>query len=291
MTHESLIINLTLYYQTLAALHYISPSDILSPPTAIDPDAANEAGLSSEAVSLLRRLPQLSSNLNSLPLLPDGSQPVFYIDAGLDWSRRPTYQEDAEISGDAFVLTNPNIYGTSLIYDAVSQKLLPWDAWGKHVELEIAEIENPFGLEDAKPAERILGPWVAKLLALEWVPSGEELVTEPDEDEVSEKGDVDILTQLQEKFVKFNSREVYIACGWNDEAEDLDAAKRGFDDELFEIKKGEWMEQTKKVLDQAYEEQWNWKRIRSDLRLVQNSKIVSLDDWLPEGQQMRHIQL
>jgi hypothetical protein len=291
MTHESLITNLTLYYQTLAALHYVSPSDILSPPTAIHPEAANEAGLSPSAVSVLRELPQLSSNLNSLPLLPNGSQPVFYIDAGLDWSRKPTYQEDPEISGDAFVLTNPDIYGTSLIYDTISQKLLPWDAWGKHVDLEIAEIENPFEMDDAKPAEQIIRPWIAKLLKLEWVPFREELVTEPDEDEVSEKGDADILTQLQEKFVKFNFRGVYIACGWDDKAEDLDAAKRGFDDELFDIKKKEWMEQTQKVLDQAYEEQWSWSGIRTALGLVENGKIALLDDWLPEGQQMRHIQL
>ena len=142
MTHETLITHLTLYYQTLAALYYISPSDILSPPTAIDPDAANEAGLSPLAVSLLQRLPQLASNLKSLPLLPDGSQPVFYIDAGLDWSRKPAYQEDPEISGDAFVLTNPNIYGTSLIYDTVFAKLLPWDTWGKHVDFEISRLRR-----------------------------------------------------------------------------------------------------------------------------------------------------
>jgi hypothetical protein len=198
MTHASLITHLTLHYQTLAALHYISSSDILSPPTAIDPDAANEAGLSSEAVSVLQKLPQLASNLNSLPLLPNGSQPVSYIDAGLDWSRKPTYQEEPEIPGNAFVLTYPNIYGTSLIYDTISQKLLPWDAWGKHVEFEIAEMENPFEMDDAKPAEQIFGPWIAKMLKLEWVAFGEELVTEPEEDEVvSDNSDVDIFTQLQ----------------------------------------------------------------------------------------------
>lgn len=287
MTHESLITHLTLYYQTLAALHYISPSDILSPPIAINHEAANEAGLSPEAVSVLQSLPQLSPSLHFLPILPDGTQTTFYIDAGLDWSRRPTYQEDA----DAFVLTNPNIYGTSLIYDTVSQKLLPWDTWGKHVEFEIAEIENPFEMEDAKAAKQILWPWIAKLLKLEWVPFGGELVTEPEEDEVvSDISDADIFTQLQENFVKFNFREVYKSCGWDDKAEDLDAAKTGFDDELFEVKKEEWMEQTQKILDQAYEEQWNWKGIRTDLGLVENSKIISLDNWLLEGQGMRHIQ-
>jgi hypothetical protein len=93
------------------------------------------------------------------------------------------------------------------------------------------------------------------------------------------------------KFVKFNFREVHKGCGWDDKAEDLDAAKRGFDDELFDIKKKEWMEQTQKILDRAYEEQWALKRVRTDLGLANHSKIALLDDWLPERQQMRHIQL
>jgi hypothetical protein len=73
MKHESLITHLTLYHDILAALQYISPSDILSPATPISIDAANEAGLSPEAVAVLQRLPQLNSDLYSLPLLPDGS--------------------------------------------------------------------------------------------------------------------------------------------------------------------------------------------------------------------------
>lgn len=291
MTHESLITNLTLYYQTLAALHHISPANILPLPTPINIPAAHEAGLSPSVISLLQRLPQLHSDLNTLPLLPDGTLPVFYADDDLDWSRRPTFQDEAEISGDAFMLSYPNIYGTALIYDTVSEKLLHWEAWGRHVEFEIAEIENPFEMEDAKAAGEIIGPWIEKLLKLEWVPFGNDIVTEPEDDDVeSAKGNVDIVANLQLRFIKSSIRQIYKACGWNTNARDLDTAKKDFDDDLFEIKKQDWMEQTQKILDQAYEEQWKWLRIRTELNLDGRGQIARLDNCLPEGQQMRHLQ-
>jgi hypothetical protein len=292
MNHDLLVTQLTVYYRTLAALNHISPSDIFDPPISIDINAANDAGLSNEAVSVIQKLPQLNPDLYSLPLLPDGSQAVFYTDVNLDWSRRPTYQEDPEISEHAFVLTNPNIYGVSLIYDTVSAKLLPWHAWGRHVDLEIAEVEYPFEMDDAKAAEDIIGPWIAKLLALDWVPFGDEFITEPDQEEVEDaRRKMDILIHIQERFVRLNLREVYIACGWNVTARDLDSAKSEFDDTQFEIKKKEWMERTQETLNQAYQEQWAWSRIRIKLELEENDKIRLLDDLLPDGQDMRHLQL
>ncbi|CAD0094263.1 unnamed protein product [Aureobasidium vineae] len=292
MSHEPLVTNLTLLYQTFAALHYISPTDIFSPPTTVNLDAATEAALSSEAIALLQRLPQLNPDLYSLPILPNGSQSVFYDDGDLDWSRRPTFQPEPEISKHAFVLSNPNIYGTSLIYDTTSEKLLPWEAWGKHVDLEIAEIENPFEMDDAKPVEQIMGPWIEKLLRLDWVPFGEELITEPDEANlVAMKGDVDVLEHDQLRFIKSSLRNVYLAAGWNDTANDLETAKKEFDGDLFEIKKLEWMKRTQEILDQAYDEGWTWSRIRTDLGLANSGKVTILDDWLPEGEQMRHIGL
>jgi hypothetical protein len=190
------------------------------------------------------------------------------------------------------VLSNPNIYSTSLIYNTLSEKLLPWEAWGKHVNLEIAEIENPFEMNDAKPAELIMGPWIAKLLALEWVPFGEKLITEPEDEELeSAKDDVDNLAYNQLRFVKFSLKEIYKACGWNDEAKGLSVAKGKFDGGLFDIKKQKWTEQTQTILDQAYQEQWEWSRVRTILNLGASDKIALLDDCLPEGQQMRHIEL
>ncbi|THW58139.1 hypothetical protein D6D19_10449, partial [Aureobasidium pullulans] len=160
MSHEPLITNLTLFYQTLAALQHISPSNILLPPNQISLTAAHDAGLCPEAIDLLNRLPHLSSDISSLPILPDGTQAVFYTseDECLEWSRTPTYQDAPEIASSAFVLTNPNIYGTSLIYDTFTSKLLPWEAWGKHVDFEIAEMEKLFEDcdGDAKPADEIL---------------------------------------------------------------------------------------------------------------------------------------
>ncbi|KAG9569982.1 hypothetical protein KCU79_g1253, partial [Aureobasidium melanogenum] len=270
MAHEDLVFHLNLLYQTFAALHYISADDIISPSIPINLTAAHGAGLSSEAVALLQRLPQLKSELYSLVILPDGSQTVCYVDDNLDWSRTPTYQDAPEISEHAFVLSNPNIYGTSLIYDTASQKLLPWLAWGKHVDLEISEIENPFELDDAKP----------------------ELITEPDEEDLrASKGDVDVLDQYQAQFIKFSMRDVYLAAGWDDKADDLSGAKKGFDGDLFDIKKQAWIEKMQAMLDQAYAEGWEWSRIRTTLGLGKREKARLLDDWLPEGQHPRRIEL
>ncbi|KAH0279467.1 hypothetical protein KCU91_g1749, partial [Aureobasidium melanogenum] len=292
MAHEDLVFHLNLLYQTFAALHYISADDIISPPIPINLTAAHGAGLSSEAVALLQRLPQLKSELYSLVILPDGSQTVCYVDDNLDWSRTPTYQDAPEISKHAFVLSNPNIYGTSLIYDTASQKLLPWLAWRKHVDLEISEIENPFELDDAKPVKEIIGPWKSKLIRLEWVPFNEELITEPDEEDLrARQGDVDVLDQYQTQFIKFSMRNVYLAAGWDDEADDLKSAKKGFDGDLFENKKQEWIAKTQEMLDRAYEEGWEWSRIRMTLSLRNSEKVKLLDDWLPEGQQPKHIEI
>ncbi|KAG9671493.1 hypothetical protein KCU99_g4772, partial [Aureobasidium melanogenum] len=292
MAHEDLIFHLNLLYRTFAALHYISADDILSPPIPINLAAAHEAGLSSEAVALLQRLPQLKSELYSLAILPDGSQPVCFVDDNLDWARTPTYQDAPEIYEHAFVLSNPNIYGTSLIYDTVSERLLPWLAWGKHVELEISQIENPFELDDAKPVKEVMGPWIAKFIRLEWIPFNEELITEPDEEHLrASEGDVDVLDQYQAQFIKFGMREVYLAAGWNDKADDLESAKKGFDGDLFEVKKQEWTQNTQDILDQAYEEGLGWSRIRTTLGLGNSEKVKLLDDWLPEGQQPKHIEI
>ncbi|KAK6001227.1 hypothetical protein QM012_002558 [Aureobasidium pullulans] len=292
MAHEDLIFHLNLLYQTFAALRYISVDDIISPPVPINLAAADKAGLSPEAITLLQRLPQLKSDIYDRPILPDGSQPVCYVDDNLDWSRTPTYQDAPEISEHAFVLSNPNIYGTSMIYDTVSEKMLPWLAWGKHVDLEIAEIDNPFELGDAKSAKEIIGPCVEKLLMLKWVPFNEELITEPDEDDLrASKGNSDILDHYQARLIKFNLRDVYLAAGWNDEANDLEGAKKQFDGDLFEVKKQEWTQKTQETLDLAYEEEWKWSRIRATLDLRNSEKVRLLDNWLSEGQQPRHIEL
>ncbi|KAG9693466.1 hypothetical protein KCU95_g6329, partial [Aureobasidium melanogenum] len=240
MAHEDLIFHLNLLYQTFAALHYISADGIISPPIPINLAAAHEAGLSSEVIALLQRLPQLKSEIYSKAILPDGSQPVCYVEDNLDWARTPTYQDAPEISEHAFVLSSPNIYGTSLVYDTISKILLRWLAWGKLVDLEITEIENPFVLGDAKP-----------------MPYNEELVTEPGEKDLrASKGDVDLLDQYQAQFIKFSMRDVYLTAGWDDKADDLEAAKKRFDGDLLEPKKQEWIQKTQETLDRAYEEGW-----------------------------------
>ena len=121
---------------------------------------------------------------------------------------------------------------------------------------------------DAKSAEEIIGVWIERLLKLEWVTFGDEIVTEPDRDDVeSAMGDVDLVADIQLRFVKFSVRQIYHACGWNDKARDLDIVKKDFEANLFEINKQEWAEQTQKTLDQAYEEQWEWSRIGTELDL------------------------
>ena len=128
------------------------------------------------------------------------------------------------------------------------------------------------------------------LSKLKWVPFGDVIGTEPDRDDVqSAMGHEDEVASLQLRFVKFSLRQIYMACGWNDKIEDLHAAKRNFDDDLFEHKKQEWMRHMQKVLDQTYEEQWEWSRIRTELDLERSGQVALLDYCLPEGQQMRHL--
>ncbi|THX23337.1 hypothetical protein D6D10_10338 [Aureobasidium pullulans] len=298
MPHEPLITNLTLFYQTLAALTYISPSDILLPPNQISLTAAHDAGLCPEAIDLLHRLPHLCSSSSSLPILPDGTQAVFYTseDECLEWSRTPTYQDAPEIASSAFVLTNPNIYGTSLIYDTLSRKLLPWEAWAKHGDFEISEMENPFEDcdGDAKPADEILKSWIGNFITLAWVPFGDQIVIEPDEDEVRDAmRDVDVMVQYQAQFIQWSFRDVYISGGWDIDASDLEGAKTDFDVDDFAVKKAVWIEETQEMLDRAYEQQWPWQKIRMELggELANNQRARLLDAVIGDGYQQRHIEL
>jgi hypothetical protein len=292
MAHEQLITHLNLFYRTLAALHHINETDITTSPS-LSLTAATEAGLSSSATDLLQKLPQLSEDISTLAILPNGTQTAFYDDGDLDWSRRPTYQDEPEIPASAFVLTNPNIYGTSLIYDTCSQKLLAWEAWGKHVELEIGEMEMLFAHEDARPADEILGPWIKRLVTLEWVPSRDEIIEEPDVDEInSSLKDADIKVQCQIRFIQWSFREVYIAAGWNDKAKDLEGARTNFDEDGFESRKENWTVKTQELLDRAYRESWSWEKIRMELGgdLTTNHRAKLMDGPLPDGQQPRHIE-
>ena len=298
MPHEPLITNLTLFYQTLAALQHISPSNILLPPNQISLTAAHDAGLCSEAIDLLHRLPHLSSDVSSLPILPDGTQAVFYTseDECLEWSRTPTYQDSPEIASSAFVLTSPNIYGTSLIYDTLSRKLLPCKAWGKHVDFEIAEMENPFEDcdGDAKPADEILKSWIENFITLAWVPFGDQIVVEPDEDEVRDAmRDVDIVVQYQAQFIQWSFRDVYMAAGWDATAEDLGTARKDFDIIEFARMQAEWLDETQEMLDRAYEQQWPWQKIRMELggELANSQRARLLDAVIGDGYQQRHIEL
>lgn len=294
MTHEPLIQKLGIFYQTLAALCYIDAGDIHDPPTDVNVDAAREAGLSDDALALIQRIPQLSDTLDWQSILPDGSLPVFYTDDGVDWSRRPTLQDEPEIPGSAFVLTNPNIYGTSLIYDTTTQTLLPWEPFGKHADYDIGEITDPFASEDARPVDEILDPWIRKLIELHWLPFNDRLIQEPDGAELNDAvKDTDVLVQYQTQLVQRTLKEVYISAGWNVEATTLETASENFEAEEFVRKKAEWREKTQQVLDQAYEEGWAWERVCNEIggELVSSERARRLDGVLPDGQQLRRIEL
>jgi hypothetical protein len=294
MTHEPLIQKLNIFYQTLAALCYIDAGDIHDPPTNINVSAARKAGLSEDAIALLQRLPQLSDSLDSLAILPDGTLPVFYTDDGVDWSRRPTLQDEPEIPGSAFVLTNPNIHGTSLIYDTVTQKLLPWEPFGKHADYDIGEITDSFVSEDARPVDDILNPWIRSLISLDWLPFDDTIIEEPDVAEFNDAvKDADVLVQFQSQLVQRSLKEVYINAGWNVEATDLEFACENFDAGEFLRQKEEWREKTQKVLGCAYEEGWDWDRVCEELggELVSDEGARKLDGALGDGQQPRRIEL
>jgi hypothetical protein len=294
MTHEPLIQKLTIFYQILAALCYIDASDIHDPPTDVNVDAARAAGLSENVIALLQCLPQLSDSLDALAVLPDGTLPVFYTDDDVDWSRRPTLQDEPEIPGSAFVLTNANIYGTSLIYDTITQVLLPWEPFGKHADLAIGELSDPFALEDAKAVDEILDPWIRKLISLDWLPFDDRIIEEPDVAELNDAGrDPDVLVQYQTQLVQRTLKEVYVTAGWNVEAADLGTACENFDAGEFVRRKGMWRETTQEVLDRAYAEGWDWERVCEELggELVSGEGARMLDGALSDGQQPRRIEL
>jgi len=294
MTHEPLIQKLGIFYHTLAALCYIDARDIHEPSTDVNIDAAREAGLSEDVIALIQRIPQLSDTLDWQSILPDGSLPVFYSDDGLDWSRRPTLQDEPEIPGSAFVLTNPNIYGTSLIYDTITQTLLPWKSFGKHADYDIGEISDPFASEDAKPVDDILDPWIKSLISLDWLPFDDRLVEEPDVAELSDAmNDADVLVQFQSQLVQRSLKEVYVNTGWNVETQDLESARENFDADEFISQKSDWKEKTQNVLDRAYEGMWSWQQVRNELggELANSERASRLDGPLPDGQQPRQIEL
>ena len=65
------------------------------------------------------------------------------------------------------------------------------------------------------------------LSKLKWVSFGDEIVTKPDRADVElAMGDVDLVVEIQLRSVKFSVRQIYMACGWNDKAKDLDAARQ-----------------------------------------------------------------
>lgn len=212
----------------------------------------------------------------------------------MEWSRRPTLQDEAEIPGSAFVLTNANIHGTSLIYDTITHVLLPWEPFGKHADLAIGQLSDPFALEDAKTVDEILDPWIRKLISLDWLPFDDRIVEEPDDAEFNDAGrDPDVLVQYQVQLVQRTLKEVYITAGWNVEAANLGTACEKFNAGEFVRRKEEWKEKTQKMLDRAYEEGWAWERVCAEIggELVSSERARGLDGALGDRQQPRRIEL
>lgn len=293
MTHEPLVRKLTLFFNTFAALGYIDVSDIVQPPTNINLEAARKAGLSDEAISLIQRLPSLSGDLYNLSILPDGTLPVFYAeDNHLDWARRPTFQDEPEIPGTQFVLTNANIYGTAVIYDTETCRVMsrrPFDQHTDQVSLKVC-----YNSAQAHPPEQAIDDWIKNLITLRWLPYEDELIIDPDATEVeAATRHVDIVAQCQLQFVQRTMKECYVAAGWNPMASDLEGACLRFDSELFAVEKWKWVRRTQALLDRAYRDSWTWRAIREaiggDLAASEEAKL--LDVAMLEGWQPRHIEL
>lgn len=294
MPHESLIQNLGTFYKALAALCYIETTDIIKPPTNVNVQAGQAAGLSADAVSLLQRLPSLSPDLYDRSILPDGTHPVFYADDNkLGWARRPTLQDDPEIPGTQFVLTNANIYGTAVIYDTETCQVMSWRPFGEHADRELSD-ETPFSTDEAQPPERVIGQWTKNLITLDWLPLENELIIDPATDELGDADtDPDVLAQYQLQFIQRTLKDVFLSAGWNAEASDIDNAKADFDPEAFLSDKEDWMQRTQDLLDRAYEESWTWAAIREAIggELASSEKARILDRMTADGWQPRHLEL
>lgn len=295
MTHEPLIKTLTIFYNTLAALCYIDASDVIVPPVSINIVAAQDAGLSDEAVSLIQRLPSLSGDLYDRSILSDGTIPVFYAeDNHLGWARRPTLQDEPEIPGTQFVLTNANIYGTALIYDTETRKLLAWKPFVEDADQEMSETAFSTDQTQAQPPEQLIGGWIKTLISLEWLPCENQLIVNPTVPELQDATrHSDLMEQYQLQFVQRTLKDVYTAAGWDVTASDLESASSGFDPDVFATEKDSWMERTQDLLDRAYEECWSWRAIREAIggELATSDIAGMLDVPISEGWQPRHLEL
>lgn len=209
MEHSQLSKCLTEYYETLAALTYIDPSNIVRPPpnghTNVDTEAACEQGFDQDMISLMRRLPYLDVCCEDTPVLPNGTKSRYenprdhptslanlmyilytglthnssYLDVDyMDWARDPTF-EGHMTKATHLVLTNPAKAGIVLIYDTANETLTPWSPI-RHMlsadfkaRLESGQETDP-GMRyehlPTFPPEQLLGQWTKNLISLTWIP-------------------------------------------------------------------------------------------------------------------------
>lgn len=280
MSHQPLIDSLTEFYNVLAALKYIRTSDIILPPpnghTNVDVEAALEQNFGDEMISLMRQLPYLSRDCDDTRIaVPTDTKPRSYLDEDyLDWARDPIFKGFNITKDTHLVLTNPGSSGITLIYDTVTCKLVPWCPSRK-------DVRSPDGAEYADetsfPPDELLGQWTRNWTSLTWLPFCEPngwryLIPEPSMAELKQASSTQSLReQFQLKLLQRNMKDVYVAAGWNVDAQDVQSAQSNFNGNLFAHKSFEWRKSTQALLDKAYQERWTWAQIRAGLNLEPES--------------------
>lgn len=283
MAHRQLIESLTTYYNTLAALRYIKTSDIIHPPhnghTNVDKEAAHEQGFGDDMISIMQSLPYLSVDCEDTPFLPGSTKPRSYLDDDfLDWARDPVFSGLHTIKATHLVLTNPGKAGVVLIYDTENNKLISWSPSKSNAKH--AADGHAYAHLLAYAPEELLGEWTRNWISLTWLPYRDgtgwgfliEQPSVPELEQASKKAG--LREQYQIKLVQRGLKEVYIASGWDVDAENLEDARRSFDGEAFERKSQEWKKSTQALLDQAYGEKWTWSMIGERLGLEQASASI-----------------
>ena len=276
-THSALITSLTTFYDTLISMQYLRENEVIRPPQVaqqIDLPALVQSGFEAETIALILHLPQINIRRigdTEIDILPDGFLPFPYLNLSNlqtisydNHARDPIYhneedERDWRIPPWTCFITRPDPqrgYGFHhcRTYDTRSKTLGLWSyAMLSGVHEEQSDMNNEgWVLIDARPAEEVIGEWIAHLHSLEWLPS---LIIADRKIETVRKGEdfdgaiarartmqdewkmTSIRHQRQDYNKYWAQRAIYAACGWPGQLQLEELARR----------KSEWTETVQRL--------------------------------------------
>ncbi|KAL4811781.1 hypothetical protein BDW67DRAFT_194452 [Aspergillus spinulosporus] len=270
-THFALITSLTTFYDTLISMHYLRENEVIRPPQVaqqIDLPALVQSRFEAETIALILHLPQINIRRTGdaeIDILPDGFLPFPYLNLSNlqtishdNHARDPFYhneddERDWSIPPWTCFITRPDSqrgYGFHhcRIYDMRSKTLGLWSLglWSYAMLPGVREGQSDMNndgrvLIDARPAEEVIGEWIARLHSLEWLPS----LTSADRkietartgenfnDALARARDMQdewkigsIRRQRQDYNKYWAQRAIYAACGWPGQLQSEELGRR-----------------------------------------------------------------